>query len=38
LRQDYLGVVLIYPFSRGAWVLGLSQVTVLSGWSIPQED
>jgi hypothetical protein len=38
LRQDYLGVVSIYPFSRGAWVLGLSQVTVLSGWSIPQGD
>jgi len=36
LRQDYLGVVSTYPFSLGAWVWGLIQVTVPSGWSIPQ--
>ena len=38
LRQDYLGVVSTYPFSPGAWVWGLSQVIVLSGWSILQVD
>jgi len=34
LQQDWVEVVSTYPFSRGAWVWGLSQVIVLLGWSI----
>ena len=38
LRQDFLGVVSIYPFSLGAWVWPLTDVTAPSGWLIPQVD